>query len=329
MGFKGIPDLIKSYQNFILTAHETPDGDAIGSEYAMYCCLKQLGKNVRIINNDPAAHKYSFLDKDKIIEVIDDTTSLPDDLQSYCLMILDTNDIHNIGKLKKRILDKVKQYCIIDHHEGGEEIETENIVRKDASSTCEVLYEMFMEMGITIDFPIAEAIYTGIVYDTGSFVYPKTTATTFEIAWKLVASGVNPNKVFARIYESNSISSLKLQSKVLSSLEFEFDQQVAVQTMMKETILECEAVYEEADAIINIPLKSERIRVSIFFKENEDGVLRCSLRSKGNINVADIAQSFGGGGHKTAAGFKCKHDISTTKGKVLKKLEPYFPDCKI
>lgn len=326
MGFKGIPDLIEYYQNFILTAHETPDGDAIGSEYAMYCGLRQLNKNVRIINSDAATHKYSFLDKDNIIEVLDDNTVLPEDLESYCLVILDTNDIHNIGSVNRRILQKVEQYCIIDHHEGGEEIETANIVRKDASSTCEVLYEMFFEMGVEITFPIAEAIFTGIVYDTGSFVYPKTTARTFEIAHKLVQSGVNPNRVFSKIYESNSISSLKLQSKVLSSLEFVFDQRAAIQTMLKETIQECGAVYEEADTIINIPLKSEQIRVSIFFKENEEGVLRCSLRSKGNINVADIAQSFGGGGHKTAAGFKCKHDINTTKAKVLEKLKPFFPD---
>ena len=115
-----------------------------------------------------------------------------------------------------------------------------------------------------------------------------------------------------------------LQAKVMSSLELVFNQHVAIQIMVKELILECGAIYEEADTIINIPLKSEMIKVSIFFKENEEGILRCSMRSKGNIDVAEIAQEFNGGGHKTAAGFKSKYPLDEIKVKVLKKLEKYF-----
>ena len=94
--------------------------------------------------------------------------------------------------------------------------------------------------------------------------------------------------------------------------------------MLKETVIECNAAYEEADTFINIPLKSEQIVVSIFFKQNLAGILRCSLRSKGEINVAEIAQYFGGGGHKTAAGFKCKESIEKSRAYVLKMLEKYF-----
>lgn len=324
MSFKGLPDLIHHFDKFILTAHETPDGDAVGSEYAMYCCLKQLGKTVRIINSDEAAGKYRFIDKDEVIEVLYDDANLPDDINEYCLIILDTNDIHNIGSVKKAILPNVELYCIIDHHEGGEQIDSDNIVRQNASSTCEVLYDLFKDLKITIDFPIAEALFVGIVYDTGSFIYPKTTAKTFKIAYDLVSLGVNPNEVFSRIYESNSVSSLMLQAKVLSSLELLYNERVAVQVMLKQTIIECGALYEEADSIINVPLKSEQIRVSVFFKENEKGILRCSMRSKGNINVADIAQQFGGGGHKTAAGFKSKYPLATIKDKVLNKLKVFF-----
>jgi phosphoesterase RecJ-like protein len=115
-----------------------------------------------------------------------------------------------------------------------------------------------------------------------------------------------------------------LQSKVLASLELYYDQQVAVQTLLRENIIECNATYEEAHTFINIPLKSGEIRVSVFLKENQEGVLRCSLRSKGNVNVAEIAQSFGGGGHKTAAGFKSKLPLEETKKEVLKKLKKYF-----
>ena len=324
MGAKGIPDLINEYDKFIITAHETPDGDAIGSEYAMYRALKQLGKASRIINADPAAHKYNFIDIDKAIETIDEKTVLPKDIDRYCLIILDTNDIQNIGEVNVEILPKVRDTFIIDHHESGEDILSKNIIRQNASSTCEILFDLFQELNVSIDFQIAQALFAGIVYDTGSFIYPKTTAKTFSIAHKLVSLGVAPNDIYARMYESNSVSSLMLQSKVLSSLELIFEEQVAIQIMRKETIIECNALYEEADSIINFPLKSEKIRVSIFFKENEEGLLRCSMRSKGNINVADIAQTFNGGGHKTAAGFKCKEPITIIREKILKQLRPYF-----
>ena len=324
MRFSKIADFISSNNKFILTAHETPDGDAIGSECALYAALKQLGKEVIILNADGMAKKYNFMDFDRAVQELNSPDMLPQNIQDWVLIILDTNDIHNIGQVAELVLPYVKEYFIIDHHENGIDILTGNLVESDASSTCEILFDLFMEMCIKLTLPISLAIYTGIVYDTGSFIYPKTTAKTFFIAQKLVESGVSPNDVYAKIYESNSISSLMLQSKVMSTLELFFDNHVSVLTMCKEMIIECGAIYEESDTIINIPLKSEDIKVSVFFKENEEGILRCSMRSKGNINVSEIAQLYGGGGHKTAAGFKSKYPLEEIKSKVLDMFKGIF-----
>lgn len=316
---------LKKHTHFIITAHETPDGDALGSECALYHALIKLKKKVHIFNADETPNKFSYLFKEEMqyTHLMSDN-QLPENINNYVLVILDTNDIENIGQVRDIVLPRVSDYFIIDHHENEGQITTNHLIQVGASSTCELLYDLFEELKITIDFSIAEAMYTGIVYDTGSFIYPKTTSKTFHIAYQLVRAGVFPNDIYSKIYESNSVSSLVLQSKVLNSLTLYYDQQVAVQIMRKETIIECKAAYEEADTLINIPLKSERIRVSVFFKENLEGVLRCSLRSKGNINVAEIAQSFSGGGHKTAAGFKCKKELETIRQEVLKKLEKYF-----
>ncbi len=324
MRFQGIIDCIHRYNKFILTAHETPDGDALGSETAFYRVLTGLGKEVVIFNADDMAGKYRFIDTDNAVQVLSAETRLPKDLEDWVLIILDTNDTNNLGIVSERILPEVCTYIILDHHESAEHIVTGNLIESDASSTCELLYELFREMDVPIDFDTAQALYVGIVYDTGSFIYPKTTAKTFHIAEDLVSLGVSPNYVYARIYESNSISSLMLQSRVLSTLELFYNEHVAVQTMLKETLIACNAIFEEADTLINIPLKSEKIKVSVFFKENTEGVLRCSMRSKGNINVAEIAQIYGGGGHRTAAGFKSSHPLETIKKKVLDKLKPYF-----
>lgn len=323
--FSGAIDFLTRTRRFIITAHETPDGDAIGSECAMLRALRSMGKTAIILNADPTPRKFTFLDADQMVGVLESEKQLPPDIAEYSLLMLDTNDVRNIGQVAAMVLPRVREHFIIDHHEKEEDVLAGNFIQKSASSTAEILYQLFREMKVPVDFEIALALFTAIVYDTGSFIYPKTTALTFEIARDLVTAGVEPNLVYSKVYESNSISALMLQSRVLSTLELAYDNHVAILTLRKEMIVESGATYEEADQLINIPLKSEDIRVSVFFKENLEGILRCSLRSKGNINVAEIAQLYGGGGHKTAAGFKCREPLEATKRIVLEKLRACFP----
>lgn len=256
--------------------------------------------------------------------MLEDPEQLPRDLERWALLMLDTNDVRNIGQIATLVLPRVKEHFIIDHHENEGDLLAGNYVQRSASSTAEILHPLIGALGVSIDYPMALALYTALVYDTGSFIYPKTTALTFEIARDLVALGVEPNVVYANVYESNSISALMLHARVLSTLELAHGNRVALLTMRREMIAESGGTYEEADGLINIPLKSEDIRVSIFFKENPEGLMRCSMRSKGTIDVAEIAQRYGGGGHRTAAGFKCRDSIEETRGMVLSMLEKYF-----
>jgi phosphoesterase RecJ-like protein len=323
--FQSAIEFLNRTRRFIITAHETPDGDAIGSECAMRRALRSLGKEAIIINADPTPHKYAYLDAERVIGVLNGEGTLPPDIAEYSLLMLDTNDIRNIGQVATLVLPRVKEHFIIDHHEKDrDDVLAGNFIQKSASSTCELIYQILRELNVPMDFSIAQALYTGIVYDTGCFIYPKTTALTFEIARDLVAVGVQPNVVYAHLYESNSISALVLQSRVLATLELHYSDHVSILTMRRQMILDSGANYEEADQLINIPLKSEDVRVSVFFKENPEGILRCSLRSKGNINVAEIAQQFDGGGHKTAAGFKCRVSLEETRKIILDDLRKYF-----
>jgi phosphoesterase RecJ-like protein len=321
---QAVIDFIEKYDKFIITAHETPDGDALGSEYAMLLALRKLGKTARILNADPAPQKFAFIDSGDEFEVLVRKEQIPKDIGEYGLFILDVNDINNIGQVATLILPRVKEYFIVDHHDSETIQLSKNHIEQNASSTCEILYLLFREMNLELDLPIAQALYMGILYDTGSFIYPKTTAITFEIAHDLVSLGVQPNMTYVNVYESNSISSLVLMSKVLATLELHYDNHVAVQTMTEDLLREAGAIYEESDLLINIPLRSGDVRVSVFFKENLEGIKRCSLRSKGNIDVATIAQSLGGGGHKTAAGFKCVRPFEVMKVEILEMLHKYF-----
>jgi phosphoesterase RecJ-like protein len=326
---QAVIDFIEKYDKFVITAHETPDGDALGSEFAMLLALRKLGKTARILNADPAPQKFAFIDPGDEFEVLVRKEQIPKDIGEYGLFILDVNDINNIGQVATLILPRVKEYFIVDHHDSETVQLSKNHIEQNASSTCEILYLLFREMNLELDLPIAQALYMGILYDTGSFIYPKTTAITFEIAHDLVSLGVQPNMTYVNVYESNSISSLVLMSKVLATLELHYDNHVAVQTMTQDLLREAGAIYEESDLLINIPLRSGDVRVSVFFKENLEGIKRCSLRSKGNIDVATIAQSLGGGGHKTAAGFKCVRPFEVMKVEILEMLHKYFNNQQI
>ncbi|MCX7028654.1 MAG: bifunctional oligoribonuclease/PAP phosphatase NrnA [Spirochaetes bacterium] len=323
--FQPVIDFIGRHDRFVITAHETPDGDAIGSECAMARALVQLGRRALVLNADPTPRKFRFVDVDNVVQVLESPGQLPDDLERWALLMLDTSDVRNIGQVAGLVLPRVSEHFIIDHHENEGDILAGNFVQKSASSTAEIIHPLLAALGVEIDYPMALALFTAIVYDTGSFIYPKTTALTFEIARDLVDRGVEPNMVYANVYESNSISALMLHARVLSTLELALGNRVSLLTMRREMIAESGGIYEEADQLINIPLKSEDIRVSVFFKENPEGLMRCSLRSKENIDVAEIAQRFGGGGHRTAAGFKCRESLEETRRAVLSMLAKYFP----
>jgi len=325
MRYEPIIELLTGNDKFILTAHETPDGDALGSEYALLWALRKMGKTACILNADPAPGKFSFFDRKREARVLESVSQVPVRIEEYILIILDVNDVRNIGVVSQWVLPRVRRHFIIDHHESDKTLVGQNHIEQGASSTCEILYLVFRQMGLQIDLRMAQALYMGIMYDTGSFIYPKTTALTFQIARELVELGVKPNEVYGSVFENNSLSSLVLMSRVLSTLTLHLEGRVAVQYMSRRMLHESKAKYEEADQQINIPLRSKDVRVSIFFKENTEGIQRCSLRSKGNIDVAQIAKRFGGGGHRTAAGFKFTKPVETVQNKILLFLkEKYF-----
>lgn len=317
---------LEKYNNFILTGHENPDGDAVGSEYALCMHIRNCGKNARILTSEILPDKYSFIDDKNIIEIIKSEDELPPNVSDYALIILDTNTPYNTGMIYNYLREKISDIFIIDHHESPEEdelIKDYNCIETDASSSCEIVYKIIHNSKINndISFDMAQAMFAGIVYDTGSFIYPKTTEQTLSIASSLVKSGLKPNFIYSNMYESSSLSSLKLQSKVFSDIEFHHNNRTAVQIMTREMLKKYNASYEDGDTIINIPLKCKDIVISVFFKENKKGILRCSLRSKNNLDIASIARSFGGGGHTTAAGFKCNEPLETTMKKVLKEIK--------
>lgn len=304
--------------DYIMCSHESPDADGLGAEFALTTVLQKLGKRIKIINADKHSDSYAFMDPTGIIGWLSGVSIDDAEIQQSTIILVDTSDVMYSGEAADKLLAKAREILIIDHHEvKGSVSVTKTCSMPTYSSTCEIVYRILEELGSDLNPDVASALFTGIVYDSGSFAYSKTTEGTFEAALELVRRGANPTKIHGALYESSAISTLLLRKDVLSSLELYEHDHIAVQTLTRTMLKETGCLYEEADGFINIPLQAGVVEVSIFFKENEEGTLRCSLRSKGAVNVAQIAQSFGGGGHKSAAGFKSPYPLETIKSKVL------------
>jgi phosphoesterase RecJ-like protein len=309
---------LNRHTSLVLTTHENADADGLGAEVIFAQICRNLGKEILIINTDPVPKRFKFMDPQGEILVWD--KSLVEKIPGgSALAVLDTADEYNIGRMKE-FMPLAAEVFTIDHHEPNRMESFRGYIDNTASSTCEILVELAVEAGIALNQVSAQAAYGGIIYDSGSFAYSKTTARTFRAALLAVEAGVTPYHVYHELNETASLGTLLLQKDVLSTLTILNEGRVAVQVLRKEYLEVSGTSLEDADNCINVPLRARDIVVSVLVKENREGHVRCSLRSKGTVNVSKIAQSFGGGGHVSAAGFRSKDSIEETLDKVLMKI---------
>jgi phosphoesterase RecJ-like protein len=303
---------------FILTTHDPADADGLGAELVLACILRGYGKRFRIINSNPVPEQFEFMDRRGVIEQLD--TQKHDALpERAAVIMLDTADMHNIGQMRDLVC-RAKEIFIVDHHEIISTSFFSGICDPTAASTCELAVELSVAMGVTLDSQAAGAAYAGMVYDTGSFAYQKTGPRSFRAAITLLELGANPTETYQALCENKTARSLLLQKKAFASLEIHNGGQTASQVLRLEDFAETGAVNDDSDGFVNVPLRARDIMVSVMVKESRKGKVKCSLRSKRDIDVAKIAHDFGGGGHINAAGFKSDLKIDQTLDLVLAKI---------
>jgi phosphoesterase RecJ-like protein len=323
-GLKNLDSFLAKHDKIVITTHESPDPDGIGAEVAFYEVLKFLGKYVLVINSDKTPEKYHFMDPSRIIHMYSDQYKVPDDINEFGLVILDTNDKENIGALYRAVKDRIHGVFIIDHHSRTDSDNDENFINSTYSSTSEMIYEIIEKYKVPINISAAMPLYAGILFDTGSFRYPKTSPKTFQTVSHLVEAGVSPTWVYDTIYESYSLSSLVLKSKMLSSMEFYHEGQMVIMYMTPEMLIETGGMFSEGEHNINIPLTVKNVLVSILIKQDINGPIKVSMRTKGDLDVADIAFEHKGGGHKNAAGYKSYVSWLETKNNVIADMDILF-----
>lgn len=307
-----IVDFILENERFAITSHARPDGDSIGSELGLALGLERLGKRVDVFNADP--HPRLCLSLPKIDKIrISDRVEGPYD----GLFILECNDLNRTG------LQGLDEYFVvnIDHHSNTEAFGNLNWVDSSAAAVGEMIYHLLEALGVQLTPEIATNLYVAIFTDTGSFQYSNTSARTFLIVADLVRNGVDPSGIARTIHMSQPHTRIKLLGMLLNTLEIHPSQKIASITLTQEMLEKTGASANDTEGIVNYPLSIEGVEVAAFFREEGKRSFRVSLRSKDRHDVSLVAQHFGGGGHRNAAGLSVEGSLEEALSKVTRELE--------
>lgn len=303
--YKKILEIINSNNSFIITTHVNPDGDAIGSELALAYFLRKLGKKFLIVNHSPTPDNFLFLDEEKLINKYDSNY----DEQILNADVLIAVDFNTVGRSRSmvEIIQKTKAYkIIIDHHRNPQNFVDEIFIDIDAAATGILIYNLIKTYDENlIDKKIADALYTAIMTDTGSFRFERITPEVHLIVAELLKRGTNPTYIYNKVYNEMSFEKLKLLGEAISNIRLELDGKIAYMVIDRMSLEKYELAEEEfdVDGFVNYCLSMKESIVGLLFFELKKGV-KVSLRSKGTFPVNELAEKFGGGGHLNAAGIR-------------------------
>ena len=316
-----INNYISEAKTILLTMHENPDGDGLGSATAMYHYLKELDKDCRIIQVSQLPYEFYYLNDGDIIETYDL------DLHSKWIAEVDLVIIFDVGDFKRirGIKDQINQHNIttlnIDHHPHSEDHPfTYNVVDLQAASTGDMVYDYIKTVREgKITKPMAEGIYTAVMTDTGCFRYSNTDSHCHNIAIECIEVGVDISSIYQRIYESSSQARVALLGKILGDIHYELDGEFAWFIIDQKMMDDAKATNADVEGFSDFVRTIRGVEVAMMVLENVDGSCRLNFRSKGKYVINGIASELGGGGHQFAAGAIVDESIGTLLTRAVEK----------
>ena len=301
---------IEASSHIALLTHVNPDADTLGSALGMYHILNSMGKRATIVNTTQLPYNLDFLPGIKKVK-----KALPKNCD--LMMSFDCGSFDRLG------IETKETFLInFDHHKSNTNYGDINIIDPDAASTSQVVYGFAEECGFSINKDAALCFYTALVDDCGFFKYDTVNAKTFEFARKLCELGVSPEFVANELTMREPLSKIRLIAMVLDTLELKLDAKVAVVRLTQQMLAKSGGAKEMADDALNMARSLATVEVAILLREEEDGKIKVSLRSKNYVDVSKIATLFGGGGHRRAAGFTLnEYNFDTVLDKILQLLK--------
>ena len=300
---------IRERNRFVLTSHARPDGDAVGSALACGQILRAMGKEADVVLRDGVPRIYQPLPfADRVVQA----DQVNGNYEAAIILECDSIQRTRLQGLDDRFL------ISIDHHSSGRPFAHVNWIDPQAVATGEMVYKLACSAGVTISPDIANCLYTAVLTDTGSFMFEGTNEHTFELARQLVRAGASPSHCARNIYFGHSTAKLRLLGAALSNLHREGA--LAWIWVTREQMDRFSAKEEDCEGLVNYALSIQEVEVAAFFREERDQRWRVSMRSKGQLNVAAVAERFGGGGHECASGCSLEGPLSVAVARVLAQL---------
>jgi bifunctional oligoribonuclease and PAP phosphatase NrnA len=309
-------EMVRNHHRFLLMTHVRPDGDALGSELALAAGLRQRGKSVRtaIASNMPPRYRFVDPDGTKIERFV-----APGDAfrNIDAIIIVDTGTWNQIGEFGPFLKSIAAPRLVIDHHRTQDELGGLHLVDTSAEAAGRLIYQACQAIGSSLTTEIADALFLALATDTGWFRHSNTTPATFALAEELTRAGANPNLLYDLLYEQNPLGKLRLTGRALDRLKTAANGKVAYTDVYLNDYEETGAVPPDTEDLINYPRGVEGVEVALLFIEQQGNAVKVSFRSRSKIDVDKIAEAFGGGGHRLAAGATVPGSMNDVRVKVL------------
>jgi len=317
-----IISIIENNERFVLSSHINPDCDALGSELALAEQLRSLGKTVNIINTDPVAANYLFLDRKQRIQQYSEKRHSRIIKKAEVVIVLDASGgWERLGAVGKALAQAEAIKLCIDHHPDATDFVDVAVVDTEASATGELIYDLIMAMGGSLSNNIAQSLYAAIVTDTGSFRFPKTSPRTHRITAELLVAGADPMYIYRQIYEQNLLETIQLKGHIMASIRTAANGQIAYYGVSQNTLKQFDVKTSELDGVASLGQLIGGVRVTIYCMELPQERVKISLRSDGTVTINQIAFGYGGGGHPSAAGAIAEGHLAEVMAEIIAKVE--------
>lgn len=312
-GPSDVADLLAERDSFLILCHVMPDGDTIGSALALRHAITHMNKTAAVVCQDPVPEMYRFLPGSSLVVTPGDAP-----LNCETAVFIDCTDETRAGKEALEVARGASYTVNIDHHVTNGLFGNLNYVDPSAAAVGEQVFRVLEEMHAPFDDRVAVCLYVAIATDTGQFSYENTTPTSHRVAARLLESGVKPPSVAEQIYESRSLSSMRLLALALKTLKVSVCGSVAWMKLTKGMLEEAAAREDEAEGLINYTRSLRGVEVGILLKETDGGRVKVGFRSRRSVDVSKLARSLGGGGHPRAAGCLLDATLDQAEATVIK-----------
>lgn len=328
-GFTAFREALESVERVLITTHVNPDGDAVGSSLGLRAILEAAGKRAEVVMSDPVPVKYRFMMDRPVLSVDDPSLAgLPEGERFQMAVLLDASERKRAG----RVLDMFDKWLVddaievnIDHHVGNNEFSDINIVDPERASSAELVLDIARELDVTLSTDAANQLFAGILTDTGRFHYSNTNTGSLNAAGELVNAGADPQFVATRIYFERSLYFYRLLGHLLGTMEMHHDGRTCVMSMSSETVSSLwPDGLVDTEGIVDFTIQIRDVDVGIFIRQTGENSYRASLRSRGDVNVRQVAEAFGGGGHENAAGCPLTGSLEEVTSQLLTELEKWL-----